>query len=277
MFRRRNTLTYQSTAVFWREVLSAHNRTFQGCSSFQLLTKRLWPRAVPWARIKILSNEMVSANRLAYPSGRRDQSRDPREKATTKKRSLRTTRRKRDVFCGALKCAQRVREPSFLGEENWERKCLGKTGSKRTVDCPIRDRNAIRRRASSNFAFLRCHRRYVASHSTRFHSCHREDRTEYRKNVCICVYISCRGAEIFEWNKIESRLTKSCHDTTTADYDRSPCEIIDRSINAIAISRSMLTLFRMKYNAGCDIVSPRETETSHMREESCVAISYSEI
>lgn len=119
MFRRRNTLTYQSITVFWREVLSAHNRKFHGCSSFQFLTKRLWPRAVPWARIKILSDEIVSANRLAYPSGRRDQSEDPREKATTKKRSLETTRRKRDVFCGALKCAQReeFENPLFSKKE----------------------------------------------------------------------------------------------------------------------------------------------------------------
>jgi len=189
MFRGRNTLTYQNTAVFWREVLSAHNRKFHGCSSFQLLTKRLWPRAVPWARIKILSDEIVSANRLAYPSGRRDQSEDPREKATTKERSSETTRRKRDVFCGALKCAQ--------GEE-FENPLFSKKEIERGNASARLDRNApstVRHVIGILFRGERPPPQISQKISSRLvpPSFYCEDPMEYRK---IYEYVSCRGVEM---------------------------------------------------------------------------------
>lgn len=268
VFRRRNTLTYQSTVVFWREVLSAHNRKFHGCSSFQLLTKRLWPRAVPWARIKILSDEIVSANRLAYPSGKaRPKWRSARESDYEETKLGGNAKKERRLLWSAQVCAgRRVREPSFLEEGNWERKCLSKARSKRTVDCPTRDRNTIQRRASSSSNFAED---IVASRSAQLLS-QRSDGVS-KKNICVCSMPRSRNVQ--KWNKAEPRLTKSPQDT--ADYDRSPCETIDRStlLRFLGLCRPCcgwnITLVV--------ILFPQETETSHMREESCVAISYSEI
>lgn len=182
----------RGTAVFWREVLSAHNRKFQGCSSFQLLTKRLWPRAVPWARIKILSDEIVSANRLAYPSGRRDQSKDPREKEDYEETKLGDNEEREMSSVERSSVRSEFENPLFSKKKIERRNASARLD--RNAPSTVRyvigipfggERPQISRCCDVTEDMSRLIRR--------FHSCHREDRTKYRKTY---VYVYMFHAEV---------------------------------------------------------------------------------
>lgn len=207
MFRQKNTLTYQSPAVFWREVLSAHKRKFHGCSIFQFLTKRLWPRAVPWVCIKILSGEIVGANRLAYPSERWDQSKDPREEAKDEARRKREEREMSSVERSNVR--SELKNP-LLSKKKIER---GNASARLDRDASSVVRHVIgiptrsRASSSSNFALLRCCRRYVTASRSRVAS---RSLDKVSKNMCVCVYVW--DIEVFEWNETEPRLMKSRRD-----------------------------------------------------------------
>lgn len=170
------------------------------------------------------------------------------------------TRRKRDVFCRALKCAQREFEDPLLAKKGIERgnASAAEAGSKRAVGCPTRDRNTIRRADPPPQISLFCDiaedmssclvRRVSAQLSSR-------SSDEVSKSMCVCAMPRCRGFRV-EWNRAAG-LTKS-----RRDYDDSWLWQIPlrryRSLNAIAISRSLRSRPCCGWNiTPVDIVSAR--------------------
>lgn len=229
--------------------------------------QRVWPRAVPRVRITILSGRNRGresaglSKRKARPKWERSAKRMRRRK--DERRLEDKTRRKRDVFCRALECAQReFEDPSTCEEGNWERKCLSCRGWIET-----------RRRLSDTwseyhpesvlllkFRFSAMSRKICRRVSSGAfpRNFHREARTKYQKVcvcVCVCAIPRCRSFRV-EWNRTAG-LTKS-----RRDYDDSWLWQIPlrryRSLNAIAISQSLRSRPCCGWNiTPVDIVSAR--------------------